>query len=112
MDDDVETKWSRGGMERHRGDARVVFQPIIFESTGGVPAEADWTSKCLNKAVAGNPYSSDVVVATQFWQRIGIDLARNESRALRKRIVDKGGEDCGAGGFFLTAAGMAAPAHV
>ena len=89
-----------------------MFQPLIFESTGGVSAEAEKVLKCLNKAVAGNSDSSEVVVATRFWQRIGIDLVRGSSRAFRRRLVDKGGEDCGAGGFFLAAAGLAAPAHV
>ena len=53
-----------------------------------------------------------VVVATRFWQRIGIDLLRGSSRAFHRRLVDKGGEDYGVGGFFLAAAGLAAPANV
>ena len=85
---------------------------MIFESTGGVSTEAERAFKCLNKAVAGNTDSSEVVVATRFWQRIGIDLLRGSSRAFRRRLVDRGGEDCGGGGFFFAAAGLAAPANI
>jgi hypothetical protein len=47
--------------------------------------------KCLNKAVAVNSDTSEVVVATRFWQRIGIDLLRGSCRAFHRRLVDKNG---------------------
>ena len=65
----------------------------------------------LNKAVAGNTDSSKVVVATRLLQRIGIDLLRGGNRAFHGRLVDKSGEDGGIGGFFIAAAGLAAPAN-
>ena len=108
----VKAKCGRGDTERRCRAAGVVFQPMIFESTGGVSTEAERVLKCLNKAVAGNTDSSEVVVATRFWQRIGIDLLRGSSRAFRRRLVDRGGEDCGGGGFFFATAGLAAPANI
>ena len=108
----VKTKCARGETERRCREAGVVFQAMIFESTGGVSAEAERVIKCLNKAVAGNSDSSEVVVATRLWHRIGIDLLRGSTRAFHRRLVDKGGEDCGVSGFFLAAAGLAAPANV
>jgi len=84
-------KCGRGDMERRCRDAGVIFQPMIFESTGGVSVEAERVLKCLNKAVAVNSDTSEVVVATRFWQRIGIDLLRGSCRAFHRRLVDKNG---------------------
>ena len=67
-------------------DAGAVFQPMIFESTGGVSAEAERVIKCLNKAVAENSDSSVEVVATRFWQRVGVDLLRGSCRAFHRRV--------------------------
>ena len=54
--------------------------------------------KCLNKAVAANSDSTEVVVATRFWQRIGIDLLRGNCRSFHRR-VDKDRGDQGAVGL-------------
>jgi len=89
----VKTKCARGETERRCREAGVVFQAMIFESTGGVSAEAERVIKCLNKAVAGNSDSSEVVVATRFWQRIGVDLLRGNCRSFRRRLGDEGGGD-------------------
>jgi hypothetical protein len=103
----VKTKCGRGETERRCREAGVVFQPMIFESTGGVSAEAERVLKCLNKAVAGNSDSSEEVVATRFWQRIGIDLLRGSSRAFHRRLVDKSGEDGGGVRYFQGVSGLA-----
>ena len=66
--------------------------------------------KCLNKAVAGNTDSSDEVVATRLWQRIGVDLIRGSSRAFRRRIVDRSVDEGGGVRYLLGAAGLAAAA--
>ena len=95
----------RNGTAVH--EAGVVLQPMIVESTGGVSAEAERVLKCLNKAVAGNSDSSEEVVATRFWQRIGIDLLRGSSRAFHKRLVDKSGEDGSGVRYFQGVAGLA-----
>ena len=85
----VKTKCGRGGTERRCRENGVVFQPMIFESTGGVSAEAMRVIKCLNKAVAGNSDSSEVIVATRFRQRIGIDLLRGNCQAFRRRLAQE-----------------------
>ena len=89
----VKTKCTRGETERKCREAGVVFQAMIFESTGGVSSEAERVVKCLNKAVAENTDTSEVVVATRFWQRIGIDLVRGNCRAFRRRLSDGRGCD-------------------
>ena len=79
-------------------EAGVVFQPIIFESFGGVSAEAERVIKCLNKAVAVNNDTSEQIVATQFWHRVGVDLLRANCRAFHRRLVGRDGHgEVGAG---------------
>ena len=45
--------------------------------------------KCLSKAVAVNTDSSEEIVATRFWQRVGIDILRGNCRAFHRRLVGK-----------------------
>ena len=86
-----------------------MFQPMIFESTGGVSAEAERVIKCLNKAVAGNTDASEVVVATRFWQRIGIDILRGSCRAFQRRMVDKNAGEVDGMRFYQGLSGLAMP---
>ena len=69
---------------RERG---IVFQPMIFESTGGVAYEAVEVIKCLNRAVAEHTNSPYGEVAQRFWQRISIDIQRAQHRALARRTT-------------------------
>ena len=48
-----------GGTERRCREAGVVFQPMIFESLGGVSVEADRVINCPNKAVASTTDSPE-----------------------------------------------------
>jgi len=78
-------KCGKDGTEGKCRDKGIVFQPMIFESPGGVASEAEVVIKCLNKAVANNtnvPYGD---VAQRFWQRISIDSQRQGHRALVRR---------------------------
>ncbi len=86
----VKTKCARGDVERRCREAGVVFQSVIFEPMGGVPVEAERVLKCLNKAVAVNSDTSEVKVATQFWQRIGVDILRGCCRSFHRRLVGRG----------------------
>ena len=104
----VKTKCTRGDTERRCRENGVVFQPMIFESTGGVSAEAMRVIKCLNKAVAGNSDPSEVVVATRFWQRIGIDMLRGSCRAFRRRLAQDG--ECNNLGTYFRGVGALAVA--
>ena len=83
------TKCSRGDIATRCRDAGVVFQPIIFESFGGVSAEGEKVLKSLNKAVAANTDTSEDVVAPRFWRRVGIDILRSNCRAFHRRLVGK-----------------------
>ena len=63
-DDYARTQCAREDVERRCRDAGITFHSMIFESTGGVSAEAERVLKSLNKAVAANSDTSEVVVAT------------------------------------------------
>jgi hypothetical protein len=70
----VRTKCGRQNTEERCRNAGVVFQPMIFESLGGVSKEAELVIKSINKAVAENTDTSETEVATHFWQRLAIDI--------------------------------------
>ena len=81
----VRAKCGRAEMEARCRAAGVVFQAMIFESLGGVSAEAEQVIKCLNKAVAENTETPESEVATRFWQRISIDIQRSGHRGFARR---------------------------
>ena len=79
-------------MEERCRSAGVVFQPMVFESLGGVSAEAERVIKSLNRAVAENTDTSETEVATLFWQRLAIDIQRAGHRAFSRRVCSNNGE--------------------
>ena len=87
----VRSKCARGDMENRCRAAGVVFQPLIFESLGGISGEAVRVLKGLNKAVADNTESSEEDVAQRFWQRLGVDILRGSYRAFIRRVEGMGG---------------------
>ena len=66
-------------MEERCRNAGVVFQPMIFESLGGISVEAEKVMKSLNKAVADTTDTLESEVATLFWHRLAIDIQRSGS---------------------------------
>ena len=94
----VRSKCARADVARRCSDAGVVFQPLIFESFGGVSTEAVQVLKGLNKAVAVNSESSEEDVAQRFWQRVGVDILRGNYRAFARRV-----EGWGSGAHALDA---------
>ena len=104
------TKCDRAQMAERCRVAGVVFQPMIFESFGGVSIEAERVIKSLNRMVAENHDTPYGEVATRFWQRLSIDLQRAGHRAFSRRVArgrDMEGERVGVfsgSGVFLTEA--------
>ena len=96
----MRTKCARGDIARRCRDAGIIFQPMIFESFGGVSAEAEKVVLSLNKAVAGNTDISQEVVATRFWRRVSIDILRGNCRSFHRRLVGRlTGDGCGVDPF-------------
>ena len=99
----VKHKCGHHSVERRCRERGVVFQPMIFESTGGVSVEAEGVIKCLSKAVADNQDSPEGEVATLFWHRLAIDLQRAGHRALARRLRQRGVDGGVLGGGSLMA---------
>ncbi len=93
-------------MERRCREAGVIFQPLIFESTGGVSVEADRVLKGLNKAVAENIDASEEAGATQLWQPLGVHLLRGACRAFHRRLVGRGADSGFDWGHFAGLSGL------
>ena len=79
-------KCTRGDTEKKCKDKGIIYQPIIFESSGGVASEAEKVIKCINRAVAENTDTPYGEVAQQFWQRLSIDIQRAGHRAYVRRM--------------------------
>ena len=95
-------KASRAAVAQRCAEAGVVFQPLIFESLGGVSSEADDVIKSINRAVAENSDSRLSEIATLFWWGLAIDLQRAQHRAFAKRVRGLGfglGDDGDGGGL-------------
>ena len=106
------TKCDRAQMGERCRIAGVVFQPMIFESLGGVSIEAERVIKSLNRMVAENQDTPYGEVATRFWQRLSIDLQRAGHRAFSRRVArgkdldgEGGGVFAGSGSFLTEAEG-------
>ena len=74
--------------------AGVVFQPMIFESLGGVSVEAERVIKSLSRMVAENQDTPYGEVATRFWQRVSIDIQRGGAQG----FCNESGSREGSGG--------------
>ncbi len=79
-------KCGRAAVEERCREVGVEFQPMIFESTGGVACEAEVVLKCINRIVAQNNGVPLGDVATRFWQRVSVDIQRHMHRALVRRV--------------------------
>ena len=104
------TKCDRAQMAERCRVAGVVFQPMIFESLGGVSVEAERVIKSLNRMVAENQDTPYGEVATRFWQRVSMDIQRAGHRAFARRAArgkdlegEGGGVFAGSGVFLMEA---------
>ena len=64
----------------------VGYQPVVFESLGGVTGEAEQVLSSLCRLVADNTNTPYVEVAHRFWQRVSVDLQRAGHRAFARRV--------------------------
>ena len=74
--DDTETKYEKTGF---------AYQPLVFESLGGMAREAEQVLKCINRQVAVNTNTPPGEVARRLWERLSVDLQRAGHRAFTRR---------------------------
>ena len=70
--------------------AGIEYQPLIFESFGGIETKAEQVLKSLSRLVADNTHTPYGEVAQRLWQRISVDLQRAAHRAFARRAGGKG----------------------
>ena len=74
--EDTEAKCDEAGFE---------YQPIVFESFGGMAREAERVLKSINRQVAVNTNTPPEEVARRLWERLSVDLQRAGHRAFARR---------------------------
>ena len=79
----------------------VDYQPIVWETTGGISEEGRETIKSLNRLVAVNTNTPLAEVAHRFWHRTSVDLQKANHRAFAKRVSWECGESLTCSGRFL-----------
>ena len=84
-EDYVRHKCSRADTEARCRAAGMVFQPMIFESLGGVSVEARGVIKSINRAVAENLDSPLSEVAQRFWWGLSVRIQKGLHKAFVKR---------------------------
>ena len=66
-------------------EAGFAYQPLVFESFGGMAREAEKVLKSITKQVANNTNTPPGEVARRLWERLSVDLQRAGHRAFKRR---------------------------
>ena len=87
------TKHKRDYQETDRKciEVNVDFQPVVWESFGGVGVEGKELLKSLYRLVALNTNTPLAVVAHRYWHRYSVDMQKANHRAFAKRAGGKRG---------------------
>ena len=103
----VNTKCKHQDTEKKCEEAGIEYQPMIFESFGGIESEAEEVLKSLSRLVADNTRTPYGEVAQRLWQRISVDLQRAGHRAFARRVGGGGiGVRSGAEGVLEATEGL------
>ena len=79
------------GTDRKCMEVNVDFQPVVWESFGGVGSEGRELLKSLYRLVALNTNTPLAVVAHRYWQRFSVAMQKANHRAFAKRTGGKKG---------------------
>ena len=64
----------------------IDYQPLVWESFGGIAQEGRETLKSINRLVALNTNTPTSEVARWFWQKVSVEMQKMNHRAFVKRI--------------------------
>ena len=67
----------------------IDYQPIVWESFGGLCVEGQQVLKSINRLVAGNTNTPTSEVAQRFWQKMSVDMQKSNHRAFVKRVTQQ-----------------------
>ena len=80
-------KCAHNSTEERCEAAGLEFQPLVFESLGGMAAEAEEVLKSLGRRVAVNTKTPFGEVAQRLWCRLSVDLQRAGHKAVARRCA-------------------------
>ena len=83
-------KASHDETEAKCDEAGFAYQPLVFESLGGVAREAEKVLKNINRQVAVNTNTPATEVARRLWERLSVDIQRAGHRAFQRRQAARG----------------------
>ena len=98
------TRRKRGHNDTDRlcREVGIDYQPLVWESFGGLALEGRQTLKSINRLVAFNTNTPTSEVARRFWQRVSVEIQKMNHRAFAKRVSSGGDLMCeSASGRFL-----------
>ena len=98
------TRRKRGHNDTDRlcREVGIDYQPLVWESFGGLAPEGRQTLKSINRLVAFNTNTPTSEVARRFWQRVSVEIQKMNHRAFAKRVSSGGDLTCeSASGRFL-----------
>ena len=79
-------KRTHNNTDRLCRDVGIDYQPLVWESFGGIAQEGRDTLKSINRLVANNTNTPTSEVARRFWQRVSVEMQKMNHRAFAKRI--------------------------
>ena len=80
-------KWDENDTDRLCDEVGIHYQPIVWESLGGLCKEGQETLKSINRLVADNTNTPTSEVAQRFWQKMSVDMQKSNHRAFMKRVA-------------------------
>lgn len=87
----TQTKRDRNDTDALCAAAGIGYQPIVWESFGGVSEEGRNVIRSLNRLVASNTNAPIGEVAHRFWHRISVDIQKANHKAFAKRVAKAAG---------------------
>ena len=85
----TEKKRNHQSTDRLCEEAGIDYQPLVFESFGGLCDEGRECIRSINRLVAQNTNTPNSEVARQFWQKISVEIQKANHRAFVKRTANK-----------------------
>ena len=64
----------------------IDYQPIVWESFGGLCAKGREALKSINRLVAVNTNTPTSEVAQRLWQKMSVEMQKSNHRAFTKRV--------------------------
>ena len=85
----TQKKRDENDTDRLCDEVGIDYQPIVWESFGGLCEEGQQALKSINRLVADNTNTPTSEVARRFWQKMSVDMQKSNHRAFVKRVTQQ-----------------------